>query len=269
MEPYRFIEGQLPLLVSMPHAGTHIPAAVLERMTEVGRAVPDTDWHIDRLYNFLKALGVSVLTATYSRFVIDLNRDPADKPLYPGASNTELCPTTTFAEEPIYRGGMTPSASEIQARRKEFWLPYHDRLRAELDRLKAAHGIAVLWEAHSIKSEVPRFFKGRLPDLNFGSGGGTTASSELVGLLGAVAREAEALGYSHIVDGRFKGGYSTRHYGDPAAGFHAVQLELSQRTYMDEEPPFAFRRDLAENVRPVLRGLLDAALAWAELEAPA
>ena len=267
MPPFSFTPGQLPLLVSVPHAGTGLPEAQRGRMTEAALALPDTDWHVDRLYDFLDELGASTIVATQSRYVIDLNRAPDSRPLYPGASNTELCPTTSFEEAPIYRDGEGPGPDEIEARLDAVWRPYHAKIRDELARIKAAHGIAVLWDAHSIRSEVPRFFEGRLPDLNLGTAGGASASAELTGLLGAVAREAEALGYSHAVDGRFKGGYITRSFGAPDRGIHAVQLELSQITYMDEDPPYGFREDLAERVRPVLQGLLDAALAWAELEA--
>ena len=267
MESYRFTPGSLPLLVSMPHAGTGLPEAQRGRMTEAALALPDTDWHVDRLYDFLDDLGASTIVARQSRYVIDLNRAPDSRPLYPGASNTELCPTSTFGEAPIYREGQGPSPEEIETRLDAIWRPYHAKVREEIERIKAAHGIAVLWDAHSIRSEVPRFFDGRLPDLNLGTAGGESASAELTGLLGAVAREAEALGYSHAIDGRFKGGYITRSFGAPDQGIHAVQLELSQITYMDEDPPYGFREDLAEKVRPVLQGLLDAALAWAELEA--
>ena len=261
MEPYRFTPGATPLLVSMPHVGTHLPAEIAAGMTEAARALPDTDWHVDTLYDFLAAFGASVLTATQSRYVIDLNRPPDDAPLYPGASNTGLCPTTTFADEPIYLEGAAPDEAEIEHRRALIWRPYHDRLAAELAAIKARHGVALLWEAHSIRSRVPRFFEGRLPDLNLGTAGGRSADS---GLIARVAAVAEAAGdYSHALDGRFKGGYITRAYGDPGAGVHAVQLELSQITYMDEDPPFGFRDDLAAGIRPVLRRFLETALAWA------
>ena len=267
MPPFSFKPGKLPLLVSVPHAGTGLPEELRGRMTEAALALPDTDWHVDRLYDFLDDLGASSIVANRSRYAIDLNRAPDSRPLYPGASNTELCPTSTFDEAPIYHAGEGPDPEEIAARLDAVWRPYHAKIQEELARIKAAHGIAVLWDAHSIRSEVPRFFEGRLPDLNLGTADGDSASAELTGLLGAVAREAEALGYSHAVNGRFKGGYITRSFGAPDQGIHAVQLELSQITYMDEDPPYGFRDDLADKVRPVLQGLLDAALAWAELEA--
>ncbi len=261
MEPYRFTRGGGPLLVSMPHVGTHLPADCARGMTEGALGLPDTDWHVDRLYDFLGELGASILAATHTRYVIDLNRTPDGRPLYAGASNTELCPTTTFDEQPVYLPGHAPDEAEIASRRARFWQPYHDRLRSELREIRSRDGIAVLWDAHSIRSRVPRFFAGRLPDLNFGTGGGATAAPDL---LAAMARIAAAGSHSVAVNGRFKGGHITRAYGDPAAGVHAVQLELSQITYMDEAPPYGFREDLAAGIRPVLRKLLAPAPDWPE-----
>lgn len=269
MELYRFTEGSLPLVVSMPHCGTYIPPEIAGRMTEAAKTVPDTDWHLPLLYDFLTELGVSVLQATHSRYVIDLNRAPDNRALYAGADNTELCPLQTFDLQEIYLEGRRPDAAEVAARRATYWQPYHDRLAETLAAIKARHGLALLWDAHSIRSRVPRFFEGRLPDLNLGTADGEAAAASLLDILAAVARDAEQLGYSHAVNGRFKGGYITRSHGDPGNGIHAVQLELSEITYMDEDPPFTFREDLAEKVRPVLSGFLHIILAWAELELPA
>ena len=262
-EVFTFKAGASPLLVSMPHVGTQVPEAIAARMTGIGRSTPDTDWHVDRLYDFLNDLDASVLAATQSRYVIDLNRAPDDKPLYPGASNTGLCPTTTFDEAAIYLDGREPNAAEIDARKDRVFWPYHERLGRALAAIKARHGYALLWEAHSIRSQVPRFFEGRLPDLNLGSAGGASADAELIARLKRVAEtQGAAAGYSHALDGRFKGGYITRGFGDPAGGVHAIQLELSQITYMDEAPPFGFRDDLAAGIRPLLRRLLETALDW-------
>lgn len=266
LDLFDFSSGSLPLLVSMPHSGTHIPAEMAARMTEAGLAVPDTDWHIPRLYDFLGDLDVSVIRANHSRYVADLNRAPDGAALYAGADNTELCPTTTFDRRPIYREGEAPTEAEIAERQAVYWQPYHDRVADELAAMKSKHGIALLWDAHSICSHVPRFFEGRLPDLNLGTADGASAAGDLLDILRAVAREAEAVGYSHAANGRFKGGYITRHYGKPDAGVHAVQLELSWATYMEEVPPYGFREDLAAGVRPVLAGLVQTMLAWAEME---
>ncbi len=261
MEIYHFAPGRTPLLVSMPHVGTHVPPALAARMTEAARGVPDTDWHVDRLYDFLAGMGAGVLRATHSRYVVDLNRPPDGGALYPGASNTELCPLALFDNRPIYRPDAAPDAAEVAGRIATYWRPYHRRLADELASLKARHGFALLFDAHSIRSRVPRFFDGRLPDLNLGTAGGASAAPEVAARLVEVAGEAE--GYTSVLNGRFKGGYITRHYGRPGEGVHAVQLELSQITYMDEDPPFAFRDDLAAGIRPVLRRMVEGLLDWA------
>lgn len=259
-EPYRFSGGRTPLLVSIPHVGTAVPEPIAARMTDTACRLPDTDWHVDRLYNFLSDVGASVIAATYSRYVVDLNRAPDNRPLYPGSGETGLCPITTFADQPIYRDRQAPDETEVAERRELYWRPYHERLRGELAAIRERHGAALLWEAHSIRSRVPRFFAGTLPDLNFGSGGGATADPDLVARLAEVAAAAE--NYRHVVDDRFKGGYITRAYGKPDAGAHAVQLELAQSTYMEEDPPYTFREDLADRIRLVLRRLLETAVQW-------
>jgi N-formylglutamate deformylase len=262
MVPYNFTAGRMPLLVSMPHVGTHIPQGLASRMTAAARAVPDTDWHVDRLYDFLEGLCASVIAATHSRLVIDLNRDPGGTPLYPGASNTELCPLTLFDNSPVYLAGQEPSQTEIAGRIEEHWRPYHERLSIEMHAMKAEHGIAVLFDAHSIRSRVPRFFDGRLPDINLGTGGGASADPALAAA--ALEAAADADGYTSVLNGRFKGGYITRTYGRPRDDMHAIQLELAQITYMDEAPPFGFREDLAKQVRPALAGIVGAILDWAK-----
>jgi len=262
MDVYHFTPGRTPLLVSMPHVGTHVPDDIAGRMTNSALTLPDTDWHVDRLYDFLGELGAGVIRATHSRYVIDLNRPPDGQALYPGASNTELCPTTQFDDSPIYRPGQRPDGAEIAARLDRYWRPYHERLARELAAIMARHGFALLFDAHSIRSVVPRFFAGRLPDINLGTGGGTSAASELAALL--IETAGDAVDYSSVLNGRFKGGYITRQYGRPADGVHAVQLELAQVTYMDEDPPFTFRDDLAGRVRPVLRRIVAAMLEWAD-----
>lgn len=252
MEPFKFRAGRAPLLVSMPHTGTHVPEPLLRRMTEEARLLPDTDWHLERLYDSLDELGASVLVATHSRYVVDLNRPPDNANLYPGQDTTPLVPLDTFHKKPLYLHDGEPDAGEIAERVRTHWKPYHAKLSLELERLKKEHGYALLWDAHSIFSEVPRFFSGRLPSLNLGTADGRSCGSGIgEGLMQKVS------GYGAVLNGRFKGGYITRTYGDPAKGVHAVQLELSEATYMDEFPPFEFSEPLALRLRPQLRALLE------------
>jgi len=254
--------GTAPLLVSMPHIGTHIPEDLRAGCVPRALTVEDTDWHLDRLYNCLPALGASVLRPHYSRYVIDLNRPPDDAPMYPGASNTELCPTRFFTGDPLYRPGHEPSLEERARRRARYWDPYHEALRQELDRIKAEHGYALLWDAHSIRSEIPWLFEGTLPDLNIGTADGTSADAAITRAVAeAAARYADV---SQVVNGRFKGGYITRHYGDPKQHVHAVQLEMCQSLYMSEKPPYDYDQALAQGIQPVLKDMLAAALAASE-----
>jgi N-formylglutamate deformylase len=263
---YLFHAGTAPLLVSMPHAGTHVPPEIAARLTDEARQVPDTDWHLARLYDFTVEMGASVLVATHARYVIDLNRPPDGSSLYPGQSVTGLCPLDTFDGTPIYLDpGDAPNAAEIDTRRHAFWQPYHDRLAQELARLKALHGVAVLWDAHSIRSVVPRFFEGRLPDLNFGTADGASCDPALAAAL--LAQAAQAPGYTAVLNGRFKGGHITRHHGRPLDGVHAVQLEMTQCSYMQEALPFAYLPELAEAIQPTLRALLGTALEFAATRA--
>lgn len=260
MEPFSFVRRDAPLLVSMPHVGLEVPEDIAARFTEEAKILPDTDWHVDRLYDFLEALGATVIAAHYSRYVVDLNRAPDNRALYKGANNTELCPTSTFFEKPIYREGEAPDEAEVAARREAYWRPYHDKLGEAVRELLDQHGRVLLWDAHSIRSRVPRFFEGQLPDFNLGTADGTSVDPALAEALADAAGEIE--GYSHVVNGRFKGGYITRSHGAPDKGVQAIQLELSQATYMEEDPPYSFREDLAAEVRPAIRDLMTAALTW-------
>ncbi len=253
--------GNAPLLVSMPHTGTDIPPELRGDYTERALGVEDTDWHLQRLYDFLPALGASVITPHYSRYVIDLNRPPDDTPMYPGASNTELCPTHFFNGDALYKEGRAPDPAERLRRRETYWQPYHAALAQELARLKAQHGIVLLWDAHSIRSEIPWLFEGRLPDLNIGTANGAAADDAITAA--AAAACAGVAGVSSIVNGRFKGGYITRQYGRPAEHVHAVQLEKCQRLYMQEVAPFAYDEVLAQRIQPVLKNMVTGSLAAA------
>jgi N-formylglutamate deformylase len=247
--------GSVPMLVSMPHMGTDIPLDLQGDYVSRALDVEDTDWHLARLYDFLPALGISVLQPRYSRYVIDLNRPPDDTPMYPGASNTELCPTHFFNGDALYKPGLEPSSQEINRRRSTYWQPYHDALALELARIKAVHGFALLWDAHSIRSHIPWLFEGKLPDLNMGTASGAAAATAV-----SDAAAAEVGGFTHVINGRFKGGYITRHYGQPAQHVHAIQLEKCQSLYMQEVPPFAYDEALALKLQPTLKRMVQASL---------
>ncbi|MEM9057345.1 MAG: N-formylglutamate deformylase [Pseudomonadota bacterium] len=254
-------EGDSPLLVSLPHSGTALAHDLEERLTAAAWLLPDTDWHIPRLYGFLEALGATVIEARYSRYVVDLNRPPDGAALYPGKAETALVPTQTFAGEAIYRDGGDggePDAAEIAARRARYWQPYHDALGAALERLKARFGYALLWDAHSIASRVPRLFDGRLPDLNIGTADGAACAPALAQAVYDTCADSD---FSVVMNGRFKGGYITRHYGRPDDGVHALQMEIAQASYMHEPPPFRFDADRAGRLRPVLERAIDAMVA--------
>lgn len=248
--------GTAPLLVSLPHDGTEIPNAIAARMADSARRVPDTDWHVARLYAFARELGASMLVPAYSRYVVDLNRPPDDTSLYPGRNTTGLCPSVQFSGEPVYRDGAQPSPDEIAARVDTYWRPYHNALVDELARLRQKHGRMLLWEGHSIRGEVPFLFEGRLPDLNLGTANGASCSLRLQSSLQAVLATQDR--YDFVINGRFKGGYITREYGDPSRGIDAVQLEISQRNYMDETT-FAWDDTLAQPLQAVIRSLLESA----------
>lgn len=258
---YTLHRGTTPLLVSVPHVGTAIPDALQPRLHPRALQTEDADWHLDRLYAFVRDRGASLIVPRNARYVIDLNRPPENAPMYPGVNNTELCPTRFFTGEPLYREGQVPGAAEVAQRIETFWRPYHDALRGELDRLRAAHGHAILFDGHSIKSELPWLFDGQLPDLNLGTADGASCAATLRDALAEVL--AGQSRYTQVVDGRFKGGHITRHYGRPRESVHAVQLETCWRCYMaDESPPYAYDEARAAEVRPLLQRLVDVMQAW-------
>lgn len=249
--------GTAPLLVSLPHDGSFIPPELAARMAPEARRAPDTDWHVSRLYAFARELGASVLVPRHSRYVVDLNRPEDDTSLYPGRNTTGLCPAVRFSGDPVYLDGQAPDAAEIAARVERYWRPYHEALRGEIARLRAAHGRVVLWEGHSIRGTLPFLFEGALPALNLGTAAGSSCTPALQQRLAEVL--AGQGDYTHVVNGRFKGGYITRHYGDPANGIDAVQLEISQRIYMDEAT-FDYDDAKAAGAQQVIRALLEATL---------
>jgi formiminoglutamase len=264
--------GNAPLLLSVPHGGTEIPAALEARLHSVARARHDADWWVPQLYDFAPQLGVTMIRTDISRTVIDVNRDPGGASLYPGQATTELCPTTTFDGEPLYAPGSEPGAAEIAARRAQFFDPYHVALAAELERLRALHGVVVLYDAHSIRSRVPRLFDGLLPIFNIGTHSGASCAAPLAAAIESICA---ATGHAYVINGRFKGGYITRHYGRPERGVHAVQMELACRSYLRESDgalgpenwPVPYDPSYAAPIRAVLSEVLQQCLQFARKSA--
>lgn len=250
-ECFSFYEGDSPLLVSVPHDGRALPDEIAALMTDTGRALPDTDWHVARLYDFVSEIGASIIVANYSRYVVDLNRPADDAALYEGQAATGLCPRQTFDGRDLYNGEV---AIDIDDRLDKYWRPYHDRIQQTLTMLQQKHGHALLWDAHSIASRMPALFDGELPVLNIGTFDGRSCEAARAS---AVMEVASGSSYSSILNGRFKGGYITRNYGDPASDTHAIQLELAQRAYMDEESG-AYDESAASQLGDTLRRLLTA-----------
>jgi formiminoglutamase len=262
--------GEAPLIVSVPHAGTEIPPEIEARLASPQRARKDADWWVDRLYAFAETLGATMVRTAVSRTVIDVNRDPSGASLYPGQATTALCPETTFDGEPLYRDGEAPDAAEIAARREAFFDPYHAALKGEIERLRARHGAVVLYDAHSIRSDIPRLFEGSLPNFNIGTNDGKSCAAELAAAVEAACGTSDS--FTRIVNGRFKGGWITRHYGRPETGVHAIQMELAWRSYLDEPAdrsawPAPYDAARAAEVRAVLGRVLEACAGFARTAA--
>ena len=260
MPVFKLRQGNSALVVSMPHIGSYIPTWLAPRLTEAGLSIADTDWHLEHLYDFLDDLDATVIMATHSRYVIDLNRPNDDVSLYPGQNTTGLCPVDAFDEAPLYLPDQAPSSDEIQMRIAHYWQPYHDTLNSQLQRIKAKHGKALLWDAHSIASVVPRFFEGNLPHLNIGTANHASCDVGLTETVYAVAAQSN---YESVLNGRFKGGFITRHYGQPTENVHAVQLEIATRAYMQEDDVSKVDGQLSAKLRPTLRAMMQAMLDWA------
>ncbi len=254
MKPVTVVEGDLPLVLCFPHSGIYVPDAVYDQMNDRGKALADTDWHVDRLYDGLLP-GASIIRANFHRYVIDANRDPSGKSLYPGKNTTGLVPVIDFEGEDIWT--TQPSLEDIDIRRAHFHAPYHQAIENELKRVKEQHGIALLYDCHSIRSQVPMFFSGTLPDLNIGTNDGQSCDSAFEQIATQICKTEN--GYSTVTNGRFKGGWTTRHYGRPDENIHAIQMELSQSTYMKQQnPPWQMDMKKSDNVRIVLKQLLQA-----------
>ncbi|WP_119258719.1 N-formylglutamate deformylase [Shinella zoogloeoides] len=247
-------QGTSPVILAFPHTGTDVPADIWERLNDNGRILADTDWHIERLYDGLLP-NVTTVRATFHRYVIDANRDPAGVSLYPGQNTTGLVPETDFDGKPIWKDGEAPTEADIAYRLANFHAPYHAALAAEIERVKAIHGVAILYDCHSIRSLIPFLFEGRLPDFNVGTDMGRTCAKEIETATFEACAKAE--GYTSILNGRFKGGWTTRHYGKPETGVHAIQMELAQVSHLSTEvPPFDLDAEKAARLRVHLKDIL-------------
>ncbi len=237
MDVFSVIEGDSPIVLGQPHGGTYVPDLIFNRLNEMGKGLDDTDWHITQLYDGLLP-GATVVHSNVHRYVIDANRDPSGVSLYPGKNTTALCPMTDFDSRPIWQENQEPQADEVLERRKLFHSPYHAALAEQLERVREKHGVAILYDCHSIRSTIPFLFEGVLPEFSIGTNSDQTCDPRITKITKTACQQAK--GFAHVVNGRFKGGWTTRHYGRPEAGIHAIQMELAQRSYMDEQSPWSF-----------------------------
>lgn len=248
------MEGNRPLVLAQPHGGTRIVPAVFNSLNEKGRALIDTDWHIDKVYDGL-VKDITVVRSNIHRYVIDVNRSPDNESLYPGQNTTGLCPLTDFDGNPIYQPGAAPDSEEVEHRRVHYHKPYHDALAQQLRRLRRKHEEVILYDCHSIRSQIPFLFEGVLPHFNIGTFNGRSCSNRVEQAVVEVCKNAA--GYNTAVNGRFKGGWTTRHYGNPGSGIHAIQMELAQCAYMQEFPPWAYDEKKSSRLRSILSVILE------------
>ncbi|WP_437887608.1 N-formylglutamate deformylase [Phytobacter sp. V91] len=260
-EDYIFHRGTAPLFITMPHVGTAVPEDIAGRLTPEARTVPDTDWHIEKLYTFARELGASILQAKWSRYVVDLNRPPTGESLYPGQATTGLCPVNRFDGGDIYLSGYEPDPAEIARRRELYWQPWHDKLQDTLTELRAEFPRVVMWDAHSIRSVLPQFFSGILPDFNIGTNSGSSCDEQLEQQITQIAQQSTL--FTAVNNGRYKGGYITRHYSDRQQGIHTLQMELTQSAYMHEVPPWEWDAKRAASMQKTLKTMLESALVFA------
>lgn len=266
MEPFSLVRGDTPLVLAMPHTGTWLPPDAWDRLNERGRRLADTDWHLDRLYKDLVP-DATIIGANFHRYLIDANRDPSGQSLYPGQNTTGLCPATNFDGRSIYEDGRQPDDAEIERRRLAFHAPYHAALSAELVRVRNLHGVVVLYDCHSICSQAPFLFEGVLPDFNVGTDNGATCAPAIEAAVAGICAQAD--GFTSVLNGRFRGGWTTRHYGRPERGMHAIQMELAQSTHLESEAaPYAYSEAKAERLRPHLKAILQTVVAHARTLSP-
>jgi N-formylglutamate deformylase len=256
---YDIHEGEAPLIFSVPHAGTEVPPDIAAQLTPHAKTLPDTDWHVEALYDFAADLGATLIRANVSRYVIDLNRPPQDESLYPGQATTGLCPPIEFDGTPIYLNGKEVHPEEVARRREIYWQPYHDRLAAEIARVKQRHGYALLYDCHSIASRVPRLFPGTLPDLNLGTINGASCVGALQTKIAGVMQKS---GFTQTVNGRFIGGHITRRYGKPSEKVHAVQMEKGQDCHLMDDGSNRLDSAKVKKLKPVLHQIAEVMISW-------
>jgi len=252
--PVKVIQGNSPVILSMPHTGVEVPHEILQKLNTTGQTLADTDWHVHQLYADLLPQA-TLVRATFHRYVIDANRGPADESLYPGQNTTGLCPVTDFDGQSIYRSGCEPNTEEIEHRRKKYHQPYHEALTNEIERVHQQHGIVVLCDCHSIRSILPFLFNGILPDFNIGTNDGKSCDSQIEKSVIETCKNAE--NYNTVLNGRFKGGWTTRHYANQISNIHAIQIELAQSAYMQEVEPWLYLSEKAEKLRQILSSILN------------
>lgn len=248
---FSYQQGSSPVIVSFPHDGVRLPTEIKDQFNALGQQVPDTDWFVNQLYNFLPAFDASFFIPEFSRYVVDLNRSSQGGSLYPGQYETSVCPVATFDDQPIYNEDCEPDAKEVQRRIAAYWQPYHDHIQSEIARVKALHGYAILWDAHSIRGVVPHLFEGILPELNFGSADGVSCAPNIFKRVTDIARAQDQ--FSVVENARFKGGFITRDYGKPGENVHTIQLEINQSIYMSDEKPMMLDEAKCERLRPLLK----------------
>lgn len=249
MKVFSVTEGNKPVILAQPHGGTYVPINILAKFNDRGKALVDTDWHINKLYDGLLD-EVTIVQSHIHRYVIDANRDPGGASLYPGQNTTSLCPLSDFDGNPIYKQSQEPSSDEIERRRVTYHSPYHTALSDQLERLKQKHKTVVVYDCHSIRSKIPFLFEGTLPDFNIGTNDGQSCSVDFQRRIEEIC--SKSAGHTHVVNGRFKGGWTVRHYGRPDRGIHAIQMELAQSTYMQESAPWKYDEQKAGKLRKCL-----------------
>jgi|TARA_B110000208_G_C11717475_1_gene411615 formiminoglutamase len=260
MTPVSVVQGSSPIILGLPHTGTYVPHDISAQLNDNGRQLADTDWHVDRLYDGLLA-DVTTVSANFHRYVIDTNRDPEGESLYPGQNTTTLVPLTDFDGRNIWES--PPTTEDVDVRRRTYHAPYHEALESEMQRVKALHGYAILHDCHSIRSQIPFLFDGTLPVFNIGTNLGATCDPRIAQLVEDIATGS---GHDTVMNARFKGGWTTRRYGQPSQGLHAIQMEIAQRTYLEHEaPPWSYSPEKAENLRKILRPILKSLNTWRPL----